>query len=285
MKAAFSIDLEDWYQGIEKPLSQWGQYQHRLEHGFEKLLELLDKNNTKATFFSLGWIAAHYPSAIKKIADGGHELGSHTYCHEKVYDISPEKFREEISSTKKLLEDLSGTPVISHRSPFFSITAKSLWALDILKEEGFEIDCSISPIKTWRYGIAACPDEIFTIEENGLIEFPVSKFNLLGKSWALGGAYFRLFPYFITAKAMKNRIKSNLNTMFYIHPWEYDMNHPVVDMEWKAKFTHYQNLGKTYPNTKKLLKDFEFDTVRNIIRDYAAANTMNSYSKKILLQG
>lgn len=278
MKIAFSVDLEDWYQGIEKSYSDWGNFEKRVEIGFNKIMELLAENNTKATFFTLGWIAEHYPQFIKQLSDAGHEIGSHTYRHEKVYDITPNHFREEIVSTKKFIEDISGKAVTTHRSPFFSITSKSLWALDILKEEGFEIDCSISPIKTWRYGIANCPDEIFSFKENGLIEFPTSRFNFLGRTWAIGGAYFRLFPYAFTAKGINQRQKESLPNMFYIHPWEYDPEHPKVDMDWKAKLTHYQNLKKTVPNTQKLLKEFEFDTVSNIVKSRMEANSLNSYS-------
>ena len=126
MKIAFSIDLEDWYHGIEKPYSTWGNFEKRVEKGFDKIMELLDQNNTKATFFTLGWIADHYPRIIKTIAESGHELGSHTYSHDKVYDITPAKFREEISSTKKIIEDLSGKMVTTHRSPFFSITPSTV---------------------------------------------------------------------------------------------------------------------------------------------------------------
>ena len=268
MKNAFTVDLEDWYQGIELPFDDWGKHENRIATGTDKVLELLEKHQVKATFFTLGWVAEQYPELVKKVAGAGHELGSHTYSHEKVYNQSKEAFREEISRTKKLLEDVSGQAVVSHRSPFFSITNKSLWALEVLREEGFTIDCSISPIKTWRYGISTCPDDIFNIKEIGLTEFPVSRFRFFKKNWAIGGAYFRLFPYRFTATGLNKRLKAGQYNMFYIHPWEYDAQHPVVKMEWKAKITHYTNLSKTYNNTMQLLNEFEFDTVSNVIDHY-----------------
>ncbi|MBK5284188.1 MAG: polysaccharide deacetylase family protein, partial [Bacteroidia bacterium] len=186
---SFTVDFEDWYQGIELPISEWSKHEPRIEQGLSKVIELLDKHQCKATFFTLGWIAEKYPQLVKRLAGEGHELGSHSYSHEKVYNQSHKEFREEIRRTKNIIEDISGKAVTTHRSPFFSITSKCLWALDILAEEGYTIDCSVSPIKTWRYGISTCPDEIFRIKENNIIEFPVSKFRLLRKSWAVGGAY------------------------------------------------------------------------------------------------
>lgn len=279
---AFSVDLEDWYQGIELPFDSWSKHTERIRHGLDPLLELLDKHNTKGTFFTLGWIGEKYPELIKQITDAGHEMASHGYSHEKVYDLTPDAFREEISKTKKILEDISGAEVTSFRAPFFSVTNKSLWALDVLKEEGYTIDCSISPVKTWRYGISTTPDEIFTIKENGLTEFPVSTFKLLTKNLGIGGAYFRLFPYMLTSRGLKQRTKEGKVNMFYIHPWEYDPDHPVVDMERKAKITHYTRLSKTIPFTDKLLGQFEFDTVSNVVKKYKEAREVNEYSIEIL---
>lgn len=279
---AFSVDLEDWYQGIELPLDSWGKHTGRIREGLDPLLELLDKHGTKGTFFTLGWIGEKYPELIKQIAGAGHELASHGYSHEKVYNLSPEAFRAEISRTKKVLEDISGTSVIAFRAPFFSITNRSLWALDVLREEGYEIDCSISPVKTWRYGISTTPDEIFSIKENGLIEFPVSTFKLLTKKLGIGGAYFRLFPYLLTSNGLKQRFKEGKPSMFYIHPWEYDPHHPVVTMERKAKITHYTRLSKTIPFTDKLLAQFKFNTVSNVVEQYKALRKINEHSIEVL---
>lgn len=279
---AFSIDLEDWYQGIELPFEDWKNYERRIEKGTDKILELLSQHQTKATFFILGWVAETYPDLVKKIAKEGHEMASHGYSHEKVYDLSPDAFREEVRRTKKEIEDLSGQEVIAYRAPFFSITPQSLWALEILQEEGYQIDCSISPVKTWRYGIANCPNEIFKIKELDLVEFPVSAFDMLGRKWAIGGAYFRLFPVGLTNHFLGKRKKQSDYTMFYIHPWEYDPEHPVVEMEKKAKFTHYINLKKTYNNSDKLLKKFSFNTVAKVVAQYKSEQTLNEYSLDLL---
>jgi polysaccharide deacetylase family protein (PEP-CTERM system associated) len=278
----FSVDLEDWYHGIELPFEDWSSYEDRLRKGVDVLLELLDKHNTKATFFTLGWVGEKYPKLVKEISDLGHEIASHGYSHEKVYDLSPKLFREEISKTKKILENITSNEVTSYRAPFFSVTNKSLWALDILKEEGYSIDCSISSVKTWRYGITNAPNEIFIIKENGLTEFPVSTFQFLIKKFAIGGAYLRLFPYMLTYKGLSQRAKEGKVSMFYVHPWEYDIGHPVVNMEKKAKFTHYTRLNQTLPFTDKLLSQFEFNTLSNVIKKHKRMSKIKEYSIEIL---
>ncbi|MCZ2355466.1 MAG: DUF3473 domain-containing protein [Bacteroidia bacterium] len=279
---AFSVDFEDWFQGIEIPMQQWEQYEPRLEKGTQPLLDMLEKNQVRATFFALGYIARKNPEWIKTISSKGHELASHGYSHEKVYNLTPAAFREEIATTKKLIEDLTGKPVLAYRAPYFSITSDSLWALEVLAEEGYTIDCSISPIKTWRYGIANCPDEIFYIPEVKLIEFPVSPFKILTKRLAIGGAYFRLFPYFLTRNGIRSRVENNQPTMFYIHPWEYDPKHPVVDIHWKAKITHYTGLTNTIPFTQKLLQEFSFKTVSELVQDYGGKNSYKNISLSLL---
>ena len=137
----FTVDFEDWYQGIELPYPEWGNYSSRIDKGFYRVFELLEKHKAKATFFTLGWVAEKYPEMIKELSAAGHELGSHSYSHEKVYNQTKEEFRFEIKKTKQLIEDLTGKEVTTHRSTFFSVTSESLWALDILFEEGYKIDC------------------------------------------------------------------------------------------------------------------------------------------------
>ncbi len=265
MKNAFTVDFEDWYQGIELPYESWPGYEDRIEIGLNRVLDILERHNAKATFFMLGWMAKKYPGLVKKVADAGHELGSHGYSHEKVYNQSVKEFREEIKLTKAVLEDLTGQKVIAHRSPFFSITSKSLWALSVLKEEGFEIDSSISPIKTWRYGVSTCPDNIFKIKELDLIEFPVSCFSFLLRNWAIGGAYFRLFPYEFTRWAIRRRNREGYPAIFYMHPWEIDPRQPRQKGKPLSRFRQYNNLDKTENRLKALLRDFDFIPVRTYL--------------------
>jgi len=279
---AFSVDVEDWYHGIELPFEKWDTCSARLEIGLYRILDLLQRHGIYGTFFVLGWVCKQHPALVKEIARHGHELGSHGSSHQKVYYLSPEAFRQEIKITRKMLQDLSGQAVTVHRSPFFSITSENLWALDILRTEGITIDCSISPVKTWRYGIDTCPDEILRLKDVGIVEFPVSHFRILKKKWAIGGAYFRILPYQFTKKAILKKKSKKKSTMFYIHPWECDPSHPVVPMEWKAKLTHYTCLRKTMSNLERLLRDFRFGTVSQAVKSYENNHAFREVTSDLL---
>jgi polysaccharide deacetylase family protein (PEP-CTERM system associated) len=278
IRNAFTVDVEDWYQGIELPTSSWKQRERRIGAGIFPLLDLLDRYETRATFFVLGSVAHEHPELVRAIAERGHELGSHGWSHEKVYDLHPEEFRREIVDSKRAIEDLSGSLCLTYRAPFFSITMRSLWALEILKAEGYEIDCSLSPVVTWRYGIAGIPDRIFRFKDLDLVEFPVSPMSLLGRKFGIGGAYFRLFPYHLSRKAIRDREAEARSSVFYIHPWEYDPDHPRIRFEPKAMITHYANLRKTYPRTERLLRDFRFTTVSAVVESCAAEGTIDVWT-------
>lgn len=283
VKHAFSIDLEDWYHGMELPIDQWNGKEDRLRIGTDRVLELLSETNSKGTFFTLGWIAEKYPKVIQDIVNAGHEIASHGWNHEKVYDLTPEEFEAESIKTKNALEQASGHEVKGFRAPFFSVTAKSLWALDVLKECGFTYDCSISPVKTWRYGISGCPETIFKIKENELLEFPVSTFGFLNKRLGVGGAYFRIFPYFMTDGVFKRKEKEDYPAMFYAHPWEYDPEHPKTDeMEFKASLTHYFNLNSMVDRTRKMLSTHSFGTVSEVLSEAQKNNLVGEMSLKDL---
>lgn len=277
--AVFSIDVEDWYHGIELPRCRWAGQERRISLGVEAILGLLERHETRGTFFTLGWIAEHHPEVVRRIAEAGHELASHGYSHQKVYDLGPGEFRSEVRRTKQLLEDIGGRPVRAHRSPFFSITPSSLWALEILKDEGYEYDCSISPVKTWRYGIAGSPSYAYRISELGLVEFPVSTITVLSKKLGLGGAYFRILPSVVTERGLDRSLSEHRQAIFYAHPWEYDPAHPRIGgLDPRARLTHYFNLGSTYPKTERLLARYRFKTLDQAIRDLQADNAIPDIS-------
>jgi polysaccharide deacetylase family protein (PEP-CTERM system associated) len=284
-KLSFSVDLEDWYQGIELGFDDWGDHASRIERGLAPLLDLLDEHDQRATFFTLGWVAERHPHIVRDLAARGHELASHGYAHDKAYDLSPQQFRDDVRRTKHVIEDLSGQPCLAYRAPFFSITAQSLWALSVLAEEGYTIDCSISPVKTWRYGISTCPDHVFYVPEAGITEFPVSTFHAARRDWSVGGAYFRLLPYRMTRRGIRRRIGEHKTTMFYIHPWEYDPGQPKVAMERKARLTHYARLQTTEPCTRRLLTDFSFTTVSELVHSLGGEGALPHVSTSVLQGG
>ena len=268
----FSVDLEDWYQGIEIDMDDWGPFESRIHKGVEPLLELLAESGTIATFFVLGYQAEKTPSLIRQIADRGHEIASHGYSHRFVYQQTPAQFQSELRRSKQLLEDISGQPVIGYRAPFFSITQQSLWALDILLEEGFLYDSSLFPVKNYRYGIPGAqrtPGWLTTPKGHRIYEIPLSTVRLPDSSAKTGqnvpmsgGGYFRLYPYSVTKHLVKRLEAEGTGLVFYMHPWEYDPQHPRVTFPRRfPQFTHYHNLKSSVPKTRKLLNDFRFTSI------------------------
>ena len=314
---ALTVDVEDYFQvhafsNVIK-YEDWGNYECRVEHNTERILEILDtsirnsqfaiRNSAKATFFVLGWIAERYPGLIRRIRDQGHEIACHGYGHKLIYTQSKEEFREDIRRAKAVLEDVTGQDVIGYRAPMYSITKKSQWALEILIEEGFKYDSSIFPIRHDFYGISDAPRFPFIVSLNGnqnveflvlnyelnttqnskfinqnskfitynsklLIEFPISTvcFGRMNLPIA-GGGYFRLFPYSVIKKGFTriNEVERQ-PFIFYIHPWEVDPDQPRINgLSFKSRFRHYINLKKTEERLKKLLRDFNFTSIKKII--------------------
>ena len=261
---AFSVDVEDWYQGIELPLKAWVGKENRVDIGLSKILDLLAERDIRATFFTLGAVAKSNPKSIRSITKYGHEIASHTMNHEKIYDLKPTEFLKQEQECKKILEDISESKVSGFRAPYFSITTQSLWALDILAQLGYIYDSSISPMQTWRYGIAGTKPGIYQLK-SGLIEFTPSLGSFCSHSYGVGGAYLRIYPYKLTKAALKQSTVNGLPGMFYVHPWELDPKHPQLKIGLKPFITHYSRLGSTVPKLKKLLTDFQFTTVQQAI--------------------
>ena len=266
MLNAVTLDLEDWYHGIEQPFDTWPRFADRLHVGTDTLLDILDQTGTKATFFVLGWVAEKHPTLIRRLAEHGHEIASHGHDHEKLYNTTPEALRQSLARAKHSAEDASGAAVVGHRAPFFSLTRASLWALDVLAELGFTYDCSVYPGSNWRYGIPGTPQHIYRVEGTPLTEFPVSTLALAGRRLGIGGAYFRLLPYRVTQGGVRALNDAGHPAMFYLHPWEFDPRHPLVRFRWRAMLTHYFNLTATAPRFARLLRDFRFGTVSAVLQ-------------------
>jgi polysaccharide deacetylase family protein (PEP-CTERM system associated) len=279
MLNAVTIDLEDWYQGIEQPFATWGRFTDRLHVGMDVLLNILDQTGTRATFFVLGWIAEKHPALIHRLAEQGHEIASHGYDHEKLYHTTPDALRETLLRAKRATEDASGAVVLGYRAPFFSLTRASLWALDVLSELGFTYDCSVYPGSNWRYGIPGTPEHIYRVEGTSLTEFPVSTLTFSGRKLGIGGAYFRILPYHVTHNGVRALNTVGKAAMFYLHPWEFDPGHPLVRFRWRAMLTHYFNLSATAPRFARLLRDFRFGTVSAVFNAQETPLPMYSLSE------
>jgi polysaccharide deacetylase family protein (PEP-CTERM system associated) len=275
---AMSVDVEDYFHvsAFEGHLSRdlWGRLESRVCRNTERLLELFDQASVTATFFMLGWVAERHPSLVRTIARAGHELASHGYGHALVYNMTPAQFREDVRRTKALLESLSGTPVLGYRAPSYSITADSLWALDVLASEGYVYDASIFPIHHDRYGIPDAPRHVHArpVATGTLLEFPGSTVRWGGQNFPIGGGgYFRLLPYAWTRWGIDyvNRVEGR-PVMFYLHPWEIDPEQPRIAAPLLSRFRHYQNLRKTEPRLRRLLADAAFGPVFDVLGAAAA---------------
>ena len=267
MVNALTIDLEDWHQGLQVPMSEWGRYEERVVPATERLLELLEQAGVKATFFTLGFIAEHHPQVVRRVAEGGHEVATHGYSHSLVYELDERQFREELRRSVVLLEDLSGQRVLGHRAPFFSVTRRSLWALDVLAEEGLRYDASIFPVRNWRYGIEDAPRWPYQpLPGSELIEFPMSTSRVRNRNVpTTGGAYFRIYPYTLSRRLMRTTNKYGYPAVFYIHPWELDPDHPRVPLPWRIGLTHYFNLRATEGRFRRLLREFAFAPMKEVL--------------------
>jgi polysaccharide deacetylase family protein (PEP-CTERM system associated) len=265
---ALTIDFEDWYQGIEIPHTDWDGFEDRIASSGRTVLAELARAEVRATFFVLGRVAEHHPELVREIAAAGHEIATHGWSHTLIYQMTPETFREELLRSIQLLEALSGKPILGHRAPFFSITRASLWALDILAEAGIRYDSSIFPVLNYRYGIDGAPRWPHPIETRGgrLEEFPISTWRCLGRNLPMaGGAYFRLYPYALTRAAFRSINAAGQPAVFYLHPWELDPDHPHIPLPRRISLTHYVNLRATTGRFRRLLRDFRFAPMSEVL--------------------
>ena len=272
---AMTIDVEDYYQvaAFDKIVapSDWGSFESRVVANTRRFLELLASRNVKATFFILGYEAERHPELIHEISDVGHEIGSHGFAHQLAYTQSEEVFRDDVARARKLLQDLSGQEVLSYRAPSFSIGRKTPWAHRVLVEEGYRYDSSVFPIKHDLYGDPDSPIEIHTIatEAGPIIEFPPTVVRLFGRNIPTGGGgYFRIFPWWITRRMLK-QVNKTRPFVFYIHPWEVDPAQPRFEhASLKSRFRHYTNLRKTASRFVQLLESFPFAPIREVVEKH-----------------
>lgn len=267
---ALTIDVEDYFQvSAFAPYiarSEWDSRECRVERNMQLILDLLDRHNVKATFFTLGWIAERYPHLVREMAHRGHEVASHGYGHLRASDQNPAEFLEDIRSAKQILEDLSGHAVQGYRAPSFSIGIGNQWAFDTLLEAGYRYSSSIYPIKHDHYGMPDAPRFMHDVRP-GLVEIPPTTIRAFDRNWpASGGGYFRLMPYALSRHLIRKVNEENCApAIFYFHPWEVDPAQPrVAGVGAKARFRHYLNLGRMESRLDQLLSDFQWGRMDHI---------------------
>jgi polysaccharide deacetylase family protein (PEP-CTERM system associated) len=264
----FSVDVEDYFH-VEAfsdvvDRAKWDAYPCRVEDNTRRLLDLADKLNQRGTFFILGWVAERFPSLVREIVNRGHEPACHSYWHRLIYKLTPAEFREDTMRAKTVIEQAAGMPVFGYRAPSYSITARSLWALDVLAECGFHYDSSIFPIKHDIYGIPDAPRFPFRVEtpSGELVEYPITTFRLMGERNLPvgGGGYLRIFPFWYTKLGFRKARAEEMPLIVYIHPWEVDPEQPRLEGRLKSRLRHYTNLSKTESRLSHLLQLGVFNT-------------------------
>ena len=270
-RAVMSIDVEDWFQvenlsGVIRR-DTWKTRELRVERNMDRMLSLMAERCVRSTCFVLGWVADRCPSLVKRIADEGHEIGSHGYGHQLLGTLSPDEFRKDVQRSKSLLEDLTGAAVIGYRAPAFSITD---WAIPILAHLGFSYDSSAFPtVAHDRYGrlTGMRPGEPLVELRPGFHEVCVSCLAVgsHGFPWG-GGGYFRLIPYPVFRRGVSRILRTGQPYVFYIHPWEIDPGQPRVDgVPLGYRFRHYVGLESCERRFTSLLDDFRWSTMGEVV--------------------
>jgi len=246
---ALSVDVEDWFQvgAFEHTIRRedWDTLEHRVEGNTDRVLALFERGGVKATFFTLGWVAERYPALIRRIAEAGHEVASHGWNHQRVFNMGPEQFRADLATARKALEDASGTKVTGYRAPSFSIDRRTPWAHEVLAEEGYAYSSSVAPVKHDHYGWHDAPRGAFwPVPGADLVEIPITLASFLGREVTTGGGFFRLLPGEVTYRAVRAANGAARPAIFYFHPWEIDPGQPrVQDAPFKSRLRHYSRLG------------------------------------------
>lgn len=265
-----TFDIEEWFHILDnestRSVSDWGKYESRFYENMDRIFNLLNDNEIKATFFCLGWVAEKYPKIIKEIDNLGYEIGTHSYAHQLVYEQTQEEFRSDLDRSVKLLEHITGKKIKYYRSPGFSITNDTPWAFEIMHSLGLEVDCSIFPARRAHGGMNGLKvNKPFILQHEGIEikEFPMTTKQYLGQNIVFsGGGYFRLLPY----KGLKKLFSSSEYVMTYFHPRDFDASQPIIkDLSTIRKFKSYYGLRQALPKLSKLLKEFKFIDVSTAV--------------------
>jgi polysaccharide deacetylase family protein (PEP-CTERM system associated) len=283
---ALSVDLEEYFQvsNFERVIDRdtWPALPSRVVASAHALLQAFAETQNKATFFVLGWVAEREPALVREIAERGHEIACHGYGHQLVYEIGPQRFREDLRRARGAIEDAVQIRLRGYRAPSYSITDRSLWALDILAEEGFEYDSSIFPIRHHRYGIpdfSRVPVRIRLASGRSIREFPMTTLGMGPFKIPLaGGAYLRFFPPALFRWGFRRLISAGDPIVLYVHPWEIDPDQPRQAVGWKVRINHYHNLARTEARLARLLREFRFRPLATVLAELESASRLPDYA-------
>ena len=266
-----SFDIEEGFHLLDHPETrseaQWKNFESRFEQNLDRVLSIVSRCEVKATFFCLGWVAEQYPGLVRRISDAGYEVACHSSRHQLAYQQTPEEFRADFCAARDAISDATGVAVYTYRIPGFSLTQESIWALDILGEEGVEVDCSVFPAVRGHGGLpqftSAEPCLVRTGEGHTLKELPLNTRSILGSKIVFsGGGYFRLFPYWL----LKKLFADSEYVMTYFHPRDFDPDQPMLpNLSASRRFKSYVGLRGAEAKLVRLLNEFEFVDVRTAV--------------------
>ena len=283
---ALSVDVEDYYQ-VEAFADRitpemWSDFPSRVRDNTCRTLELFGNMGSRGTFFVLGWLAERDPRLVREIVSAGHEVGCHSYHHRCVWRMTRDEFREDTRRAKLALEDAGGKRVVGYRAPTFSIVQKSLWAIEILAEEGFLYDSSVFPVRHDLYGIPAAPRfpyQWVCRNGNSLFEIPPLTVRVLGRNLPVGGGgYLRILPMWYTRWAVRRiRQRDGRPLVVYFHPWELDPEQPRMSGKRKSIFRHYFNLGRMQGRIHELLSQGRFVPLMDFLQNQLAQGPLPTH--------
>jgi polysaccharide deacetylase family protein (PEP-CTERM system associated) len=271
-----SVDVEEWFQvgAFERVIDKgdWDGIASRVEANTGAVLDLFAESGVKATFFTLGWVAARQPRLIRRIVDAGHEIASHGWDHQRVFTMDAATFRADLVRARTALEDAGGQAVTGYRAPSFSIDTRNLWAFNELAEAGYAYSSSVAPVVHDHYGWRQAPRYAFRpLKDSALIELPVTVAKIGAKHLATGGGFFRLLPSALTDFAVRQVNGDGHAGIFYFHPWEVDPDQPrVAHAPLRAKVRHYSRLGAMAGKLRRLIARHDWGRVDAVVAREAA---------------
>jgi polysaccharide deacetylase family protein (PEP-CTERM system associated) len=272
----FSIDVEDWFHIMDLPtaprIEQWSNLPVRVERNLMKLLDTMDAHGVKVTCFFLGWVAERFPALVREAINRGHEVASHGYAHQLVYEMSADAFLRDITRAKSLLEQIGGAAVCGYRAPGFSVTSDTPWFFEKLAQAGYQYDSSIFPAARQHGGLISFTQAPCSVEtaRGSITEIPISVARLAGKRMCFfGGGYLRLFPLIMIRRKTREVLSDGRPVVFYLHPREIDPDHPRLPMPLIRKFKSYIGLKSTERKLHSLLSEFSFMPFRQLLQGAA----------------
>jgi len=270
-----TFDVEDWFQvaALSNVIrhEDWDKCESRIMVNMVRIVEVLAREKVKATFFVLGWIAERFPQVVRMLYEAGHEVATHGYFHKSITEQTWREFEQDLTRSIRAIEEIIPEKVVGYRAPNFSVSPETFWVFEILADQGIKYDSSIFPIKHDRYGVKDFSRFPVSIRLDGyrrVVEFPVSTVNLLGRNIPVsGGGYFRLYPYHFIKWAISSINSSGNPVLVFLHPWELDPDLPRVNAGFFSKFRTYANLYLTQERFNRLLNDFQFSSVKEILAE------------------